>query len=608
VGLALTRWLARHGVAVTLAAIVAVGGGVGAYLGGALERWENDTVDLRFQLRDASPPADVAVVAIDTATFTELGRPWPFPRSLHARAIDRLRQAGARLVVYDVQFTEPTVAREDLALYDAVARAPGTVLATTEIDSEGHTNVLGGGDNLARIGARAAAANIPTDSGEVVRRYLPSVAGLPTLAMAAVEQVAGAGPRSGFGTDGAWIDYRGPAGTIPTISFADLLRGSFDRSAVRGRIVVVGASAPTLQDLHPTPTSADRPMPGAEVQANAIWTALRGNPLRDAPVWLDLIAIVAMGGLIPLAGVTGRTLGAVAAAVPLALGYAVIAKLAFDSGTIVAVTYPLGALALGTTGTVLAELLSERRAHRRAGRINRILESEVRARTEEVRSTQLELIRRLVQATESRDRDTGHHIERIGRLSQALGTAYGLSADHAEMLLHAAPMHDVGKIGIPDAVLRKPARFDPDERRLMETHTLIGAGILAGSGSALVQMAERIALTHHERWDGSGYPHGLRGEEIPLEGRICAVCDVFDALLSSRPYKSAWPLEDALVEIAAQRGRQFDPELVDAFLPIAAGLHRELGYAAAPATPPQEPPRSAAPAPSETSRRVTILS
>jgi putative two-component system response regulator len=137
-------------------------------------------------------------------------------------------------------------------------------------------------------------------------------------------------------------------------------------------------------------------------------------------------------------------------------------------------------------------------------------------------------------------------------------------------------MHDVGKIGVPDRVLLKPGRFSPEERAVMETHTRIGASILTGSSAPLIRLAETIALTHHERWDGSGYPKGISGDEIPLAGRICAICDVFDALLSSRPYKQPWSLPDTLEEIRNQRGHHFDPALVDAFLAIAPRLHAEL--------------------------------
>ena len=135
---------------------------------------------------------------------------------------------------------------------------------------------------------------------------------------------------------------------------------------------------------------------------------------------------------------------------------------------------------------------------------------------------------------------------------------------------HASAMHDIGKIGIPDSILLKPGRLEPEEWEIMKTHAAIGASILAGSASPLLQAAETIARTHHERWDGNGYPAGLRGKEIPLEGRICAVCDVYDALVSDRPYKSSWTREAAMAEIAQQRGKHFDPAVADAFLTLAA--------------------------------------
>jgi putative two-component system response regulator len=150
-----------------------------------------------------------------------------------------------------------------------------------------------------------------------------------------------------------------------------------------------------------------------------------------------------------------------------------------------------------------------------------------------------------------------------------------MDADEAELLRHASAMHDVGKIAIPDTILRKPGPLTAEEWEVMKRHTTIGGDLLAGSRSPLVQMGEVIARTHHERWDGSGYPAGLAGEDIPLVGRICAVCDVFDALTSPRPYKHAWTVDDALTEIAAQSGRHFDPRLA-ALLPGVV----EAGYGA----------------------------
>jgi putative two-component system response regulator len=141
-----------------------------------------------------------------------------------------------------------------------------------------------------------------------------------------------------------------------------------------------------------------------------------------------------------------------------------------------------------------------------------------------------------------------------------------MERERAEMLLQASALHDIGKIGIPDRVLLKPGKLDAEEWALMQTHTTIGAQLLAGSSSDVVQMAEQIALTHHERWDGHGYPGGLAGEDIPFESRVCTIADVFDALVSERPYKKAWPVSEALAEIARMSGSAFEPWLADAFL------------------------------------------
>jgi putative two-component system response regulator len=230
---------------------------------------------------------------------------------------------------------------------------------------------------------------------------------------------------------------------------------------------------------------------------------------------------------------------------------------------------PLLGLALSAVGTVTASYLTERRERHRVSRHNAALELAVRARTAELEETQLEIVRRLARAAEWRDEDTGEHVERIGVLCEQLALAAGFNAHEAETLRHASTLHDVGKIGIPDRVLLKPGRLDAEEWAIMQTHAAIGAAMLSGSPSPLVQLGEEIARTHHERWDGSGYPNGLRGEEIPVVGRIVAICDVFDALRSKRPYKEAWTLQQALDELRAQRGRHFDPDLVDLFVPLA---------------------------------------
>ena len=168
-------------------------------------------------------------------------------------------------------------------------------------------------------------------------------------------------------------------------------------------------------------------------------------------------------------------------------------------------------------------------------------------------------------AAEYRDDDTHMHTKRVGRTAAHLAKQLGLSAETVEHLRYAAPLHDVGKIGIPDAVWLKPGALLDHERKMLEEHTVIGARILSGSRSPILRLAEQIARSHHERWDGSGYPDTLAGDHIPLAGRITAVADVFDVLAHPRPHKKAWPLEQAVEEIVNQAGRQFDPEVVAAF-------------------------------------------
>lgn len=565
---------ARNG-ALGLVALVAFAGAAAVQVTGALDGLERETLRARFAVRAAEPPAEVAVVAIDAKSFAALRQQWPFPRSLHGRAVRRLHAAGAREVVYDVQFTEPTEPREDLALYRAIGAAGGAVLATSESDGRGRTNVLGGDDNLRRVGARAAASDLLNDGAGAVTRFPRAVAGLETLAVVAAERAGGPALAPGaFGDEGALIDYRGPPGTIRTVSFSDVVQGRFESDAFRGRVVVVGAAAPTLRDVHATPFGGDALMAGAEVQANAIWTALRGLPLREAPRWvvLGLAALLAL-----VAPLTGTRFPTVAAVVALPAGAVLCAgaQVAFGTGLIVEVVPGLAALVLGTTGTVAANGLLEHRARRVVTRDNHVLEDRVRERTADLRSAQLEIARRLAVAVEWRDVETGLHVERMGRFCERIALALGLDPEEAELLRHASGLHDVGKVGIPDSILAKPGRLDADEWATMKTHTTIGGSILAGSRSKLVQLAQTVALTHHERWDGSGYPRGLRGEEIPLAGRICAVGDVFDALLSARPYKAPWPIDDVIAELERLRGTHFDPRVLDAFLRMARELHGE---------------------------------
>jgi len=218
--------------------------------------------------------------------------------------------------------------------------------------------------------------------------------------------------------------------------------------------------------------------------------------------------------------------------------------------------------------TRIRNMLEVRLMHNQIRDQNILLEQKVAERTRELSETRLEIIRRLGRAAEYRDNETGLHIIRMSQYSALLGRAAGLSDAECEMLLNASPMHDIGKIGIPDRILLKPGKFEPDEWEIMKTHAAIGAGILSGHHSELMEMARTIAISHHEKWDGSGYPNGLAGDAIPLAGRIVAVCDVFDALTSVRPYKHAWSVEESMSYIALHSGRHFDPALGQCFQEI----------------------------------------
>ncbi len=198
--------------------------------------------------------------------------------------------------------------------------------------------------------------------------------------------------------------------------------------------------------------------------------------------------------------------------------------------------------------------------------LNEGLEEKVRQRTQQVEDARNRIVESLSLAAEYRDDQTGKHTQRVGVTSGELARQLGLDAGRVELIARTAPLHDVGKIAIPDRVLLKPGRLTPEEFEEIKQHPLIGATLLGDEAYPLIEMARMIAMTHHERFDGSGYPNGLIGEEIPIEGRIVSVADVFDALTHERPYKEAWPLEKALEEIERARGTQFDPQVVDAFL------------------------------------------
>ena len=351
-----------RGLLVASVAALSIGSVALVLATGVLHSLELLTVDARFDIRGSEPaPPQIAVVGIDDRTFDDPSLTWPFPRSLHARVIDRLRRAGAKAIAYDVQFTEPSpkgMEAQDEALFAAVERARGRiVLATTEVDPGGHTRVLGNDEFRRSLGAAVGNAVTPADGGGVIRRVFGRIQGLDSFALVAA-RLAGAHPRP-VPKDGAWIDFHGPPGTLAFYSFGDVLHGRVPASALRGKLVVVGASAPSLQDLAATSSSGSELMSGPEIQAEAASTLMRGRPLRELPSpWPALIALL-LAAVAPLGALRLRALTGFLGALALAVLYTAASQLLFDAGVIIPVVVPVGGLALGAVGSLGVLLIVE---------------------------------------------------------------------------------------------------------------------------------------------------------------------------------------------------------------------------------------------------------
>lgn len=245
----------------------------------------------------------------------------------------------------------------------------------------------------------------------------------------------------------------------------------------------------------------------------------------------------------------------------------------FELGGVDFITKPVSApIVLARTKTHL----SLKKAKENLKKQNEYLDEEVNRRTNELLKSQIEILERLGLASEYRDEITGRHIQRMSIFCRLLGELVGLTQEINNNFSLASTMHDLGKIGIPDTILHKPGKLTHEEYETMKTHTTIGAGLLGGSKSRILQTAEIIALTHHEKWDGTGYPRGLKGEDIPLVGRISCIADVFDALVSDRPYKEGWPFEKAMEEILNCAGSHFDPKLVKLFKALEPELKKTV--------------------------------
>jgi adenylate cyclase len=330
------------------------------------KRQELDTVDLRFSIRGTEPPpSDLVVVGVNDETFDDLGVQWPFPRSMHGKVIDRLRKDGAKVIAYDVQFTEQTDPDEDFALFDAAGKAGNVVFATTEVNPGGGTNVLGGDANLKEIHAGVGNGLLPDDPGGIKRHLTYQFDKLKLFSVVAAERAGVKVDRRRFDDPLEWIDYHGPPGTIPEIAFSRVLQGRFKPGTFRGKIVVVGATAPTLKDVFPTSTSGTEVMSGPEVQAHAISTVRRGLPLQSVAGWVNVLAIALLALVAPLGSLKVKPGWAIGATILLGAGWFGLSILLFDSGSIVAIVIPLGTAILSVVAALGVHYFTETRERRR---------------------------------------------------------------------------------------------------------------------------------------------------------------------------------------------------------------------------------------------------
>jgi adenylate cyclase len=609
-------------------------------------------VDLNRDVHDAfarqttppSPSSRIAIVALDEASLAAHGQ-WPWPRDLVARLIDRLAAAGVAVIAVDVLFPEADrlsrpgdagsgVADTDATLARAMAAVPVVAAvaltfeqATADVTSrcdlrpvepivreragDIHRGLFAARGAVCSIGvlmdaARASGTiNVSPDDDGVLRR-IPVVTRVrgrlqTALALAAVA-VATSSPIVLDQRDSGSLDLqvgehrvpldangqillrqRGPGRAYAYHSASDVLSGLVGEAALRGRMVFLGATALGVRDT--VATALDPRFPGVEIHATLADTFLGGPSAmrlaegRLAEILVAMVAAAFSAFALPLLGGVGGLVavgGAGAAA-----WYGARSWFAASGSVVSPIAGGLGLL-LGVAVSVVRQLATER------GRTAR-----ERLRREQAQRL---IVQTLTTLTETRDVETGRHARRTQELTRLLATTMAargvaptvLTPHRIDLMATLAPLHDIGKVGISDAVLHKPGHLTADEYTEMKRHTSLGhdtlekAEQLAGvHDDEVLALAKDIVFTHHERWDGSGYPRGLKGEAIPLPGRIVAVVDTYDALIAERPYKPARPHRDALAIITDGRGTHFDPAVVDAFL----ACHAQFEQAAREADP-----------------------
>jgi adenylate cyclase len=346
-------------------AVLATGLAIVAYAGNLFAGLEGSSVDTRFSIRGRQkPPSNIILVSIDSTTFSQINRQWPFPRRVEAALLNRIAAQHPAAIAFDIVFAQPSQLgrNDDLTLLNAINNAGGrTVFSVQETLPNGEFPLLGSGQGrklLQEVGSRGGSTLFPFDPGQFIRRMKYSINGLDTFAVATVEVATHRRVTPAqFGGRSRWIDYAGPAGTIPSVTFANAYQGKLPPHTFTGKIVVIGSTAPSLLDLHPT--STDAAMPGPEIQANAIETLLRGFPLSSTPAWFDILLIVVLGVAVPLASLRVKPIMATALGLALGLLFALGAQLAFDAGRVVSVVYPLLSLILSAVSSLAVLLVTE---------------------------------------------------------------------------------------------------------------------------------------------------------------------------------------------------------------------------------------------------------
>ncbi|GAB4370575.1 MAG: hypothetical protein Kow00128_17740 [Deltaproteobacteria bacterium] len=568
------------------------------------------------------PTGEVTVVDIDEESLRELGQ-WPWPRHRVARLLDRIREEGAVAVGLDMVFVEPdrtsAAGRKDndRILAETLSRGPFVLGYQFDFDGtrgdapvlhplraavrssgrepwgEGFFEAHGVIGNLPSLAAAAGASgffNVTPDTDGVLRR-VPLVIGYkgrlyPGLALAAYLRARGDDVVVESGMDGGnalrlagrripldsrgnlLVRYRGRRSTFRHVSASAVLSGTADPSALKGKFVFVGTTAAGLKEIRTTPLEAAQP--GVEIHATVLDNLLAGDPIGE-PRWASTVRIllVLISGFL-LTGILARA----RAVVGLTVVLPALAWIGFGSYGLLAYRqiYLPPLLPVANLLSVFMLLLSMRFLQS---------EREVRERTRKLDRTQDAIIQSLAALAETRHHETGGHIQRTRHYMQVLARQLkhhprfrdAINGSGEDLLFRLAPLHDIGKVGVRDRVLLKPGRLTTEEYEEIQRHTLYGAETIRMAKrllgeDAFLRIAEEIVLYHHERWDGTGYPHGLRGEQIPVPARLMAVADVYDAMIHRRGYQRAFSHEEAMALMRKERGTHFDPDVVDAFLEV----------------------------------------